>query len=170
MTIKDLNETLLFYEKKRSIWGCYFVNCRIQDKWFIKWQLEENEKEINKISKRIHFIKALNKNKRLIAQKIKEEPNLPKKEVIKKYQIKTVDLEELKKIPIKQILDNYGIKVSSAGFFKLRNEKTASVKLFEDTNSYCDFGSMQGGSVIDLIMNLEKTTVTESINILKDLI
>lgn len=169
-TIKDLQKILLILEKDKSDWYCHLVNARKKDEWFIKWQIDENEKKINKIQKRIYFKKTLNKNKRLIAQKIKEEKNLTKEEVIKKYQTKIIDLEEIKKIPIKQILNNYGIKISSANFFKLRDEKTASVKLYEDTNSYYDFGSGQGGSVIDLIMFLEKTTTADAINILKELI
>jgi len=31
----------------------------------------------------------------------------------------------------------------------LRDEKTSSLKLYTDTNSYMDFGSNEGGSVID---------------------
>ncbi len=169
-TTKKLQKILSEKKSNNNYWLNKYINARKQDEWFIKWQLDENEKEIEKIKKKIYFKKALNKNKRLIAQKMKKEKNLTKDEVIKKYKIKTIDIEEIKQIPIRQILNNYGIKISSTNFFKLRDEKTASVKLYEDTNSYYDYGPGQGGSVIDLIMFLEKITIAEAINILKELI
>lgn len=37
----------------------------------------------------------------------------------------------------------------------LRDEKTSSLKLYTDTNSYMDFGSNEGGSVIDFVMEAD---------------
>lgn len=66
-----------------------------------------------------------------------------------------ININEVKNIPIEKVFDMYGIKQEKNGMFKLRNEKTASCKLYTQTNSFYDYGSNVGGSPIDLVMYIE---------------
>lgn len=79
---------------------------------------------------------------------------------------KGVELEELKKVPIPDILGSYGIEIKR-GTFKIRqSEKTPSCKYYSDSNSWYDFGSSQGGSNIDLILAIEQCEISSAIRIL----
>lgn len=64
------------------------------------------------------------------------------------------DLERIKEIPLKEVLEDYGVVVDSYGKFKLREEKTPSCKWYPKTNSYYDFGDSSGGNVIELVKRL----------------
>lgn len=60
------------------------------------------------------------------------------------------DIARLKAIPIDQL-----VEVNAAGFFKIRDEKTPSVKWYKPTNRWNDFGTGESGDSIDLIMKLQ---------------
>lgn len=64
---------------------------------------------------------------------------------------KSYDLDTIKQIPIDTI-----VNVNSAGFFKLRDEKTPSCKWYKDKNTWHDFGSDEGGDNIDLMQKIHK--------------
>lgn len=78
------------------------------------------------------------------------------------------DLRALKSIPIKTILESRGIEISKENnkdiWFKLRGEKTASCHADVEKNLWHDFGSSKGGSVIDLVAELDNIKSTEAIN------
>lgn len=78
------------------------------------------------------------------------------------------DIEELKGIRITDILRDYGIPVNK-GFFKLRNERTASCKVYESTNSFYDFGGGIGGNAINLIEYIEQCSRKEAMEKLADM-
>ena len=82
-----------------------------------------------------------------------------------------LDLEKVKlSIPIEDIASRYGSNpygkgnVISTKFNPLRTEKTSSLKLYKDTNSWADFGSGEGGSIIDFIMKAENIDFNEALN------
>jgi len=116
-----------------------------KDSWFINWVIDELCDSITKLSKRISYYE----------NPIKE----------------SIDIDVLKAIPILSILNSYGVRVERVGSkrlrFKLRDEKTPSCYVYEETNSWSDFGSGEGGSVLDLVMKLENKSVCEAIKILK---
>jgi DNA primase len=58
------------------------------------------------------------------------------------------------RVSIMELLDRLNIEVNRAGFIfsPFRNERTASCKIYPETNSFCDMADMTGGSVIDLYM------------------
>lgn len=64
------------------------------------------------------------------------------------------DLEKLQSIPIAEVAQAYGVELKQVGsdyWCKLRDEKTASCKLYTKTNSFCDFGNANyGGDTIEL--------------------
>ena len=59
------------------------------------------------------------------------------------------DINRLKSIPIDQL-----VEVNAAGFFKIRDEDTPSVKWYKPTNRWTDFGTGESGDSIDLTMKL----------------
>lgn len=73
------------------------------------------------------------------------------------------ELNELKRIPVPEVLAKFGISVNRAGFFALRNERTPSAKYYSGTNTYFDFGSQEGGDVIKLYSVLSGTDKREAI-------
>ena len=65
------------------------------------------------------------------------------------------DYEALREIPIEEVCETFGVEVKRANggmWCKIRDEKTPSVKLYEKTNTFCDFGAgNQGGGTIELV-------------------
>lgn len=78
------------------------------------------------------------------------------------------DLKEIKSIPCSDIANKYGIKLKQKHnrlWGKLRpDEKTSSFSINLVNNLWYDFGSGKGGSVIDLLAELEGISPTEAIN------
>ncbi len=75
------------------------------------------------------------------------------------------DLDAIKDIPLLEILSDYGLQIQRNGFFKLRNEHTASAKYYPKTNSWFDFGGgdHRGGGPIQLVMALDGVGKSEAI-------
>lgn len=81
------------------------------------------------------------------------------------------DLKKIKSIPCQNITDKYGIKLEKKHnrlWGKLRNEKEPSFSINLENNLWYDFGTGEGGSVIDLLMKLENITLGEAIKQLAD--
>lgn len=78
------------------------------------------------------------------------------------------DLGQIKSIPCADVAAKYGIqlkKVHNKLWGKLRREdKTSSFNISEEKNFWHDFGSGKGGSVIDLVMELEGITMEKAIS------
>lgn len=81
-----------------------------------------------------------------------------------------VDLEEVKRVPLLKILEMRGIQITNKLYFAIRNEKTPSCRYYKNNNSWYDFGSGEGGSVIDLLMKIDGLTAKEAIKELKSFI
>ncbi|MCL2588926.1 MAG: hypothetical protein FWD84_05905, partial [Oscillospiraceae bacterium] len=64
--------------------------------------------------------------------------------------------QEMIDIPMREVLADYGIQVNSRGMFRLRDERTASAKYYEKTNTFYDFGAGIGGNNINLIQALRQ--------------
>lgn len=77
------------------------------------------------------------------------------------------ELARIKEIPIKELAGELGIEVvtrNGGSWCKLRNEDTASCKLYENTNTFCDFGDgNRGGDVIAFYATAEGVSNTEAI-------
>lgn len=82
------------------------------------------------------------------------------------------DLKEIKAISCGEVASKYGIKLNKKHgrlWGKLREEEnTASFSINLKENLWYDFGSSKGGSVIDLVAELEGVSITEAINILAE--
>jgi len=81
-----------------------------------------------------------------------------------------LDLEKIKQsISIVDLASQYGCNPYGNGntvhtkYNCLRSEKTSSLKLYKDTNSWADFGSGDGGSIIDFVMKAENIEFKEAV-------
>lgn len=88
----------------------------------------------------------------------------------KASQDKLVDLEEIKATRL--IIDYLPASHHSTGnreFHKppWRDEKTASMCVYIEQNTWWDYGANEGGSIIDFIMKLHDCDVKEAIKLLK---
>lgn len=116
-------------------------------KWLPQIYIDEIDKQLDKITKEKFFYKT------------------------KKSHV-DIDIEELKsRVRIPDLLALHGIQVVNKRFFKLRqNERTASAHFDTDKNVWYDFGSGQGGSVIDLYMLINNSSLSDAIKTLNNLI
>ena len=82
--------------------------------------------------------------------------------------------DQLKTILIKDYLRSKGIyptkEYSDYGMYKspYREERTASLKVDYNKNLWHDFGSEEGGSIIDLVMKMQNCSFIQAIDILKN--
>lgn len=77
------------------------------------------------------------------------------------------NLREIKSISVADVARSRGISLEQKNgrlWGKLRNEKTASFSINIGKNLWFDFGAAKGGSVIDLVMELDGIDKTEAIN------
>ena len=82
--------------------------------------------------------------------------------------------DNIKTISIRDYLNRQGIhpakEYSGYGMYKspFRDERTPSFKVDYNRNLWCDFGSGEGGSIIDLVMKLDRCPFIEAIEHLKN--
>lgn len=116
--------------------------------WFLEIEKEDIEKlkeKYYKLQNKIHWLK---------------QPYCPSGQNGQNF-----DLEKIKAVEIKQVLEHYNIEIINE-FFKLRDEKTASVKIYYDSNTYWDFGASEGGDNISLVMKLDDCNFQEALQTL----
>ena len=85
-----------------------------------------------------------------------------------------INLDTIKALPIRSFLEKQGITpVIDKGYYGLyrspyRVDTVPSFKVDYCRNLWCDYGTGEGGSIIDLVMRLEKCSVGDAIRILED--
>lgn len=156
--IQEAEDTLsrLEYHNRK-----YLEKIRNSDNEFVRYWCQEelkiNEDNIIKLEKRLYFLK----KQRLVLYRALKNKTKPE-------EVKQVDLDLIKKIPIRNILELYNVEIDRFKKFKVRNEKTASCSFDENKNLWVDHGNRDyGGSVIDLVMILDNCSVAQAINKLK---
>lgn len=83
-------------------------------------------------------------------------------------------VDNIKHIPIKDYLNSRGIypskEYSGYGMYRspFRDERTLSLKVDYNRNLWYDFGSGEGGSIIDLVMKLDRCPFIDAIAQLKN--
>lgn len=81
------------------------------------------------------------------------------------------DIEKIKAIPIKDFISRFTIiKNNNQAICPIHREKTPSLHIYEQTNSWYCFGCHTGGSVIDFIMKLEDLDLNRALDYLNKLI
>lgn len=81
-----------------------------------------------------------------------------------------IDIKQITAISIKRYLERIGISpIKDKGYYGIyfspfRSDTSPSMKVDYNKNLWIDFGSNEGGSIIDLVMKLERCTVKEAIN------
>ena len=133
-----------FYEKKKKF---------VADPDIPEWWRELCVEIIGRhIATHLSNIKALEFKDRMLYQK-KNQPSL-------------IDKEVIKAIPIADIMPTKPTHKSvNREFYKspFRNEANASLVVYQDSNSWYDFGESAGGDVIDLYMRINKVSFKEAI-------
>ena len=85
-----------------------------------------------------------------------------------------IDIQQIKQISIRDYLMQRGIKPKQQntryGLYlsPLREERTPSFKVDYMQNLWYDFGLGTGGSIIDLVMRMERCNFTQAIRLLSD--
>ena len=80
---------------------------------------------------------------------------------------------DIKSISIRDFLKNQGVhpakEYSAYGMYKspLRDEETASFKVDYKTNLWYDFGTGEGGSIIDLVMQMQQCNFIQAVEFLE---
>lgn len=70
-------------------------------------------------------------------------------------------------VTIRNLSERFNARPDKSGkckFNPLRSEKTSSLHIYDDTNSWFDFGSEKGGSVIDFIVEANGCDIPDAIN------
>jgi len=134
---------------------------------FLEIQTNGNELAFMAIAKINEKIDSLQKKLgyfRKLKAGIKKEST---EEEVEKVFRQNYDVNIIKTIPIQRVLDLAGIPVERRRYFKRRNEKTPSSYIYEDSNTWTDFGdSNKSGDVIDLYQDIYGVSF---INALKEL-
>ena len=138
-------------QDKISMFVKDIYECSPKSLWFVEDELNKANDKLNKLEKKKLWLD------RMISNHKKAE------ETKVEYVPKQADynIEEIKQTPIDQI-----VKVNAHGFFAIRNEKTPSVKYYKNDNRWHDFGSQDGGDVIDLVQKLRDCTFREALEYL----
>lgn len=82
------------------------------------------------------------------------------------------NIRKIKSIPVEDVARKYNMKLEKKHgrlWGKLRDEKTSSFSINIAKNLWCDFGTGKGGSVIDLVAELESISATEAIHKLAEM-
>lgn len=138
--LRHLRKELRRLEERVDHWNSLIIKSNIKVRWFLEIYYFKYLDEFEKIQKHIYYINRLLKGS-------------PEK--------KFYNIEEIKRIPINTI-----VEVNSAGFFKIRDENTPSVKWYKDQNEWHDFGTDEHGDIIDLIMKLNNCSFIRACKIL----
>jgi len=122
-----------------------------------RYYIGECNTVIEKLDKQIKYFRKLAKMKK---------EGVPEEKIVQEY----YDLDRIKSIQIRRILENFGIQVQR-NFFKRRNEKSASTYIYENQNRWTDFGEgNKSGDNIDLYQELSGCTFKEALKELTYLI
>lgn len=76
-----------------------------------------------------------------------------------------LDKDKAKAYPIEQIANSHGLDTrrSDMVYCPFHEDKTASLKLYKNTNTFYCFGCNKGGDVIDLLMGLQKISFIQAV-------
>ena len=82
------------------------------------------------------------------------------------------NIDRIKQIDIISVIENYTELIRSGSSYKakenpLREEKSSSLQIYTDTQKYYDFGTGEGGDVIDFIKAVENLNTNDAISFLQ---
>ena len=86
-------------------------------------------------------------------------PKIESKFVTNYDEILGINCMEVLSLPIKMILRDFGLRENSDHGFYCYNghdKESASLRIYENSNSYCCFGCLQGGNVVNLTSRILK--------------
>lgn len=145
MRLKYLKALLSHHKEKRDLFHNLFVHPSTpkDQMWFVEFILAhyslsyaQTEKQIATVKRSIDYFNALPESS----------TSAP-----------SFDLLTLKAIPIDSI-----VEVDMRNKFRIRDERTASAHYYKQNNKWYDFGSGEGGDVIDLVMRINNCSFVEA--------
>ena len=81
------------------------------------------------------------------------------------------DFDKIKQYPIKEFISRFTtINRKGQAICPIHREKTASLHIYEKTNSWFCFGCQKGGSIIDFMMELNQYSLKEALEDLNKII
>lgn len=159
--INELKKEQQWNDKWKTLFACAELN----EEWFILDRIKVSNKKIEKYNKNIYFLKQRLKEYKAEREAIKNNLPMPKK-IFTEY-----DKDAIKQISIRRILEQHNVKIIVGKKFALRNEKTPSCWIYEDKNTYTDFGDgNRSGDVIDLYQRLNNIDFHTALKELNNLI
>ncbi len=145
------------YEKRHNKLLFIRIKAKVQDSWLPDMYLQELKVKIRKESKRLLF---LNGRRKYLKGLTKEDGGVQHHST---RHSANYDKETAQGYKCRQILVDHNIPITPQGFFKIRNERTPSCKLYEESNSWFDHGSQEGGDSISLYMNINNCNFIEAV-------
>lgn len=151
MKLRFIKPKLKFEEEWLERWRGNLINAPENEKWYHYDQIAECQSLIDKYQKNIMFIK-----KRL--KSLEDGKNEPVR----------VDIEQIREIPIKTVLDHLGHRPDARGWYKcpFHAENSSSAHIMPRGNRFKCFGCGINYSVIDIIIHSQKINVGEAIKYL----
>lgn len=82
----------------------------------------------------------------------------------------SIDLELIREIPIRDVLEHYGYRPDERGWYKcmFHQEKSSSFHIIPGKNRFKCFGCGATGSPIDVVMKMDNCSVGEAVKHLKN--
>lgn len=153
----ELTQDLINIKEEENELFRKFAWCDDRDDWLLDLSLEMLEEKKEKIKGKL-------RTWQYKKRKLSDE-DIPEGEF---------DKEELKNIPITQVLQNLGYQAYPASknrtFYKLReNERHASACVYSETNTFYDFGAGVGGDNIALLQWLFRYDFKQACQHIKEL-
>lgn len=154
---KKLNGAKASHDK----WLSLYNEAPADQKWFCLEFINSTQEEVDKLSKQVNWLNMMIRQEK--AKEKAKRDNLPLP-VFKQ----NINIELIKQIPIPRVLDIFGIQLERK-YFKTRNERTPSAYYYENDNRWHDFGSGEGGDVIDLYCKLSNCSTSDALKYLQGL-
>lgn len=133
-------------QEKKGKWLTLFARASKGSEWLAEDNIESIEKDMEKTERSLYYIKQAQKNG---------------------AEREGVDIEAIKQVPIMRFVQEFNLPYKRSGvnrvYCDIRREKTPSCCIYEDQNSFYDYGSGTGGSVIDFYMALTGASLKETI-------
>jgi len=156
---KHIKQLIDQQEEILNRWETLLNTAKSSDEWFVYDRIKEHNKILDRLRTTHMHLKNVYKDLKFMEQD--NQATAPIRPRHTEY-----DIEAIKRIPIKEILQRNSIPIQNKRFFRLRQEKTPSCWIYEDQNRYWDFGTNEGGDVINLYQKITGQNFKDS---LKDL-
>ena len=162
LTYRVFNKQIAYVDKLINKWKQLLFETEEKDQWYIYDMDDRLQEEKKNLDNKKKYYKSLEKYEEEVFIAQQTGKPIPIR--------KTIDLELLRAISIKEILAGYSHheKRPNQYICPFHNEKTPS--MFIKNNKFKCYGCQANGSVIDLVMGIEKISTGDAIKLLNKFI